>query len=605
MRKLYLILIIAFTGLCTYAFPDQDNQLTKQEKKTIQNEIKQLKKDLENLNKDTSTPSNVKDRLRERYENSLLLLEEALGTISLKEIESSDLSHNDMTSANNSYSDSQTSTQNTSSDGIKETNSKDEIVLTVTSDGATKDEAVKNALRSAIEQSYGAFVSANTTILNDELVKDEIITVTNGAIKDYSELSSVLLSSGRYNVTITATVSLPHLITYAKNHGSECEFAGNEFGLNIRLFEIEKQNELKALYNLIPYLKELAKNCMEWKLVVDQPKLIDFKYELNEHENYALGEFFSSEYRNSNNGHTIEFNENISGLLNNFLQNNRYEKDEGTLAIMEMMPSDQYAVIKFDVVWEPNSIEYKRLKEENRRSEELLNNNPVVKAFRETVNSLSLDSKSYNHLKDQGYNVTYFQSFLISEDHYSCFRNSPKDIAVWFDRLVTELNNIKNNFVIVDNTGQISDFAPVKLANLKDWSQGGFDHRYFESIDFLSEEERNALEDELMDGVIIKKYEDYPEFCRDLCYDINTQYCIPYKIKKFQLSDFDNGSWDFTCLGSTGILSNLFFIKAPSRFEDRTGKIFTCFGSDWEIYVLLPKSEISKYASFKIEPNDN
>ena len=37
-----------------------------------------------------------------------------------------------------------------------------EISLTVSSDGSTKDDAVKNALRLAIEQAYGAFVSANT-----------------------------------------------------------------------------------------------------------------------------------------------------------------------------------------------------------------------------------------------------------------------------------------------------------------------------------------------------------------------------------------------------------------------------------------------------------
>ncbi len=67
----------------------------------------------------------------------------------------------------------------------------DEITLTVSSDGPTKDDAVKNALRTAIEQSYGAFVSANTSILNDELVKDEIVTVSNGSIKDYKEISSV------------------------------------------------------------------------------------------------------------------------------------------------------------------------------------------------------------------------------------------------------------------------------------------------------------------------------------------------------------------------------------------------------------------------------
>lgn len=66
-------------------------------------------------------------------------------------------------------------------------NRQDEVTLTVSSDGATKGDAVKAALRSAIEQAYGTFVSANTSILNDSLVQDEIVTVASGNIKGYSE----------------------------------------------------------------------------------------------------------------------------------------------------------------------------------------------------------------------------------------------------------------------------------------------------------------------------------------------------------------------------------------------------------------------------------
>ena len=40
----------------------------------------------------------------------------------------------------------------------------DDLTLVVSSDGATKEEATHLALRSAIEQAYGTFVSANTTI---------------------------------------------------------------------------------------------------------------------------------------------------------------------------------------------------------------------------------------------------------------------------------------------------------------------------------------------------------------------------------------------------------------------------------------------------------
>ena len=60
------------------------------------------------------------------------------------------------------------------------------IRLTVSGEGATKEEATANALRSAIEQAFGTFVSANTQILNDDIVKDEIATISSGNIQEYT-----------------------------------------------------------------------------------------------------------------------------------------------------------------------------------------------------------------------------------------------------------------------------------------------------------------------------------------------------------------------------------------------------------------------------------
>ena len=127
----------------------------------------------------------------------------------------------------------------------------DEVTLTVSSDGPTKEEATKNALRSAIEQAYGTFVSANTTILNDELVKDEIVTIANGNIKSYEEISSTAMPDGSQFVTLKATVSVSKLISYAQSKGAETEFAGATFGMNMKLKELNKQNERKILENLI------------------------------------------------------------------------------------------------------------------------------------------------------------------------------------------------------------------------------------------------------------------------------------------------------------------------------------------------------------------
>ena len=129
-----------------------------------------------------------------------------------------------------------------------------EVTLVVSADGATKTQAIDNALRSAIEQTFGTFVSANTEILNDELVKDEVATVSSGNIQKYKEVASVILPNGSTSVTLDVVVSLKKLVKYAQSKGSECEFAGATFGANKRMYDFNKRNEEIAIDNLIKQL---------------------------------------------------------------------------------------------------------------------------------------------------------------------------------------------------------------------------------------------------------------------------------------------------------------------------------------------------------------
>lgn len=148
-----------------------------------------------------------------------------------------------------------------------------DVTLTVSSDGATKEEATKNALRSAIEQAYGTFVSANTTILNDELVKDEIVTIANGNIKSYDEISSTAMPDGSQFVTLKATVSVSKLISYAQSKGAETEFAGATFGMNMKMHELNQENEKKVLDNLLIQVNALIPDSFDYKLVMEDPKV--------------------------------------------------------------------------------------------------------------------------------------------------------------------------------------------------------------------------------------------------------------------------------------------------------------------------------------------
>lgn len=146
-----------------------------------------------------------------------------------------------------------------------------EITLVVSGEGKTKNEATASALRSAIEQAFGTFVSANTTLLNDDIVRDEIATVASGNIKSYKELSSVQNTEGLYNVSLSAVVSIGKLISYAQSHGSSAEFAGKLLAMNAKMWQLNKINERKALLNMVYQLRTLQDNLFDYKIQVKEP----------------------------------------------------------------------------------------------------------------------------------------------------------------------------------------------------------------------------------------------------------------------------------------------------------------------------------------------
>ena len=144
------------------------------------------------------------------------------------------------------------------------------VTILVSGEGKTKTEATDVALRSAIEQTFGAFVSANTTILSDEIVKDEVATVSSGNIEKYTEVN-YFERNGKSYITLNATISIGKLISYAKSKGSLCELAGATITAEIRKINFYKQNTIKALKNLSIQLKALAPDCFD--IIMEQPNV--------------------------------------------------------------------------------------------------------------------------------------------------------------------------------------------------------------------------------------------------------------------------------------------------------------------------------------------
>ena len=144
------------------------------------------------------------------------------------------------------------------------------ISLVTTGSGDTKDEATKNALRNALEQTYGAFVSSNSQVVNDELVRDEIVSISTGNIVSYEELSYV--DSNPKQVTVNAVVSITRLQNYAQNKGMSAELAGNTFAMNLKIEELNKKNQDVALKHLLEQTQIMAQNLFDYEIRVGDPE---------------------------------------------------------------------------------------------------------------------------------------------------------------------------------------------------------------------------------------------------------------------------------------------------------------------------------------------
>lgn len=192
---------------------------------------------------------------------------------------------------------------------------KDEIALMVTSDGATKDDAIKNALRTAIEQTYGVFVSANTDILNDDLVKDEIATISSGNIKKFTEVS-YSKSENSHTVTLDVIVSKGKLLSYAKSKGAECELDGAALVGNIELLILNTENEEVAIRNLIKEFEEQIPSYFDYAIYTEKFTFTEKEMHWRDRERHIRPRFYQFKPETMYNGDVISIPFKVMATLN-------------------------------------------------------------------------------------------------------------------------------------------------------------------------------------------------------------------------------------------------------------------------------------------------
>jgi ABC-type uncharacterized transport system substrate-binding protein len=71
-----------------------------------------------------------------------------------------------------------------------------DVTITASGSGKTLEDAKQSALRSATEQAFGAFISTKTEMFNDQVVADQMASVSSGNIKSFEILNQDQLPDG-------------------------------------------------------------------------------------------------------------------------------------------------------------------------------------------------------------------------------------------------------------------------------------------------------------------------------------------------------------------------------------------------------------------------
>lgn len=155
-----------------------------------------------------------------------------------------------------------------------QTDSKD-VSITSSGSGKTLEDAKQAALRSATEQAFGAFISSKTEMFNDQVVADQMASVSSGNIKSFSILNESQLPDGSWGLTLKAVVSVDKLTSFVEAKGIAIEIKGGMFALNIKQQLLNEQGEIKAVSEMVGLLHEPMQISFDYVIKSSNPKSLD------------------------------------------------------------------------------------------------------------------------------------------------------------------------------------------------------------------------------------------------------------------------------------------------------------------------------------------
>jgi hypothetical protein len=158
--------------------------------------------------------------------------------------------------------------------GFSQTDSKD-VSITSSGSGKTLEDAKQAALRSSTEQAFGAFISSKTEMFNDQMVADQMASVSSGNIKSYKVLNESQLPDGSWGVTLKTIVSVDKLTSFVEAKGIAVEIKGGMFALKIKQQLLNEQGEIKAVSGMVGLLHAPMQISFDYVIRSNNPISLD------------------------------------------------------------------------------------------------------------------------------------------------------------------------------------------------------------------------------------------------------------------------------------------------------------------------------------------
>ena len=148
-----------------------------------------------------------------------------------------------------------TSDKKTITTGSKETSKQIEIdsqktkVVIATGVGGTEHEAIKDAGRSAVKEAVGMFLVSETIVENDELIKDEVLSVSDGFVSKFRTISKRKDEDGLVEVKATITVVIGKVASKLRGMNISMKDVGSEEFVAVELDKFSSAGEYRKMFD--------------------------------------------------------------------------------------------------------------------------------------------------------------------------------------------------------------------------------------------------------------------------------------------------------------------------------------------------------------------